>query len=146
MANYNKQYDLYLQMDRLAKEQLDCLESGHDCDSAGLWNILERRRQLMDEILQLNGQVQQFQKDFISEYGMAQFTLSVLRDKVDSRTYEGLKETIQKLGDVLHGINDIDIRNQSIMEQKTIRQDRVKTSSREAGQAYRQAMRQKKES
>ncbi len=144
-VNYNEQHDLYMEMARLANEQLECLENGDDANSAKLWALLESRKQLMDAILQLNEKAQQIQKECMTKYSIEQFTLSNLQGKVDALRYEELKNAIDKMGAILHEINNTDAKNQAIMRQKTINRNSVQTSNNIANQAYRQAMQQKKQ-
>lgn len=108
--------------------------------------ILDRRQQIMNNIITLNETSRKLQQVVAGEIKLEAFTLSNLRDKVSLEEFQQLQSLINNLGQVLSSINEIDSQSQAIMaELKTgPAAPSLPANPVQAARAYQQVMQKKR--
>ena len=146
VANFRLQLQLYEEMQIQAERQRQVLQNGPM--SAEINPILDRRREVMLELEELNSHNRELQARVLKELEIRDFTLSELKKCVDDEGLYPLESLIEQLGQVLHSITAIDEDNQRLMSQRRFLAARAKKSWADpqgACQAYVKAAEQNKD-
>lgn len=144
--NFNAQHQLYIKMSELSAQQLQKIESGAALKAEDLNEILEARQDLLESISGLNLRNKELQWQAVQEMELEEFILSQVKPKSEQGQFQELSDIVKELGQVLRTINETDEKIQYLIKQELIQGPRhnPKSSSRQAGAAYRQAMKQGK--
>jgi len=117
--NFDRQYQLYMDMARLSREQLDLLEEKNKkfvCED--LHDLLAKRQGLMEDIGRLNVRSRELQQKISGELNIDKFVLSKMQGKISEDQYRKLESAVLKLEEVLKFIDRTDKRNLQLMQQK----------------------------
>ncbi|MBC7075749.1 MAG: flagellar export chaperone FlgN [Syntrophomonadaceae bacterium] len=117
--NFDRQYQLYMDMARLSREQLDLLEEKNKkfvCED--LHDLLAKRQGLMEDIGRLSVRSRELQQKISGELNIDKFVLSKVQGKIGEDQYRKLESAVLKLEEVLKFIDRTDKRNLQLMQQK----------------------------
>lgn len=117
--NFDRQYQLYMDMARLSREQLVLLEERNKkfaCED--LHDLLAKRQGLMEDIERLSVKSRELQQKISGELNIDKFVLSKMREKISEDQYQKLESAVLKLEEVLKFIDRTDKRNLQLMQQK----------------------------
>ncbi len=137
MENYRSQYRLYEKMEDLSSRQLNLLQ-GIEVNS-DLSELLQDRKDLMDEIVGLNQANKQMQEQLRANLEMGDFTVSGIESRGETDLAQELKALLSSISNLLNKINENDIKNESLMRQ-FMRSKRNSTTSAQAGDIYQEVM------
>lgn len=143
IQNFASQHRLYSRMYELACLQLDILQGEAPISgSEKVQVLLSQRQDILASIMLLNDDNKRYQAQAIEAMGLKRFVLSELKVCMDQRQYTALQGCIADLGSLLEKINEVDKQNQRVMESGG--PSGKKATSRQAQNAYRSAMENKK--
>lgn len=144
--NFNKQQQLYLQINDLSGKQFDLLADEQWLDKQEELNELLQKRQIVNkEIDVLNSHNKFLQEQVTIQLDLSEFVLSRLESKLAEVQYKSLREAVAGLSNILAKINKTDEQNQILIKKKA-GPDRANppVNRQNAQDAYHQAVQQGK--
>lgn len=146
IANFNLQLQLYREMGEQSQRQLAALQNSLSYED--LNPILDRRRQLLQDLDRLNARNREIQQEVLNKLDLKGFTLSQLKQRLDSDELAPLELLIDQLGLLLRRITATDNQNQRLMARRQVAGMEKKApvaNHIQVRQAYEQAVQQKKD-
>ncbi|MDD3852710.1 MAG: hypothetical protein PHD40_03555 [Syntrophomonadaceae bacterium] len=140
VENYNRQIELYNDMADLARQQLDSLEARLDgtSENTNLAQVLINRQQILGKIEELENINKSLRQRTCQKMGIEAFVLSQLKPNLKEEEYQGLQEVLKNMGSILVGIQEIDDKNQQLMNRTLVSSRKRGVTDNQARNAYNQ--------
>ncbi|MGI5880078.1 MAG: flagellar export chaperone FlgN [Syntrophomonadaceae bacterium] len=138
--NYNKQIELYNEMADLARQQLNVLEArlNGTAENTNLAQILIERQQLLEKIEELEEINKSLKQRACQQMGIEAFVLSRLKPGLNEEEYDSLQEVLINVGSLLTSIQEIDDKNQRLMNRTLVVNRKRTVTADQARNAYNQ--------
>ncbi|MEN6460767.1 MAG: hypothetical protein ABFC94_05270 [Syntrophomonas sp.] len=139
--DFDRQMRLYMEMEKLSGCQLDFLQqAGCRGKMDELNELLSKRQNLIGEINQLNHSNKALQQEAQQFLGIKQFSLSQLKDKLESDQYLRLSQILQEIEQILVRIGQADKKSEQLMKDKfAASRNGARANHNQASKAYNQA-------
>ncbi len=146
IEKYSLQLTLYQQMVVLSLEQTALLESESPINSSiHLKELIQQRQELMNEISMINEKARGLQVQISQALNVKAFNFTELKPRIKTDEFQALQQALAQIAEILKVISQNDLKNQTLMRQATTGANtQPRANNQQASNAYRQAMKQKK--